>query len=281
MGVWRDVWAMLKLDTVYLFAPLTFLASAHQRLVVITSLSEEARQRGERYVGLIDRERITQIGLSADQIERAAAELSLPAAERLASSVKEACAVAYEKAPQIDDRTTQTLELLIRELVGAVSAEMDARVLLALLGDEARTFEPTEPLFGERVDRLLPDAAFDIEEAGKCLALDRYTACVFHLMRAVEVGLRAACDSLNATIVNRHGEGLGWGMLTANLDKAISAMPKGEERDAWQKIPALLHSVNRAWRTKTAHPKATYTKEEADVVWRISQDCLEELALRL
>jgi hypothetical protein len=39
-------------------------------------------------------------------------------------------------------------------------------------------------------------ASFDIEEAGKCLAFDRGTATVMHLMRVLEVGLKALAKVL-------------------------------------------------------------------------------------
>ena len=41
------------------------------------------------------------------------------------------------------------------------------------------------------VNDKFPSAAFDIDEAGKCLAIGRSTAAVFHLMRALETAIRA------------------------------------------------------------------------------------------
>ena len=44
-------------------------------------------------------------------------------------------------------------------------------------------------LFGTEVKDHFPSATFDIKEAGNCYALSRNTACVFHLMRVLEIGL--------------------------------------------------------------------------------------------
>lgn len=52
-------------------------------------------------------------------------------------------------------------------------------------------------LFGEEVATAFPLAIVNVEEAGKCLALDRATACVFHLMRVMESGLRATAKPLH------------------------------------------------------------------------------------
>ncbi|HST51346.1 MAG TPA: hypothetical protein VLJ61_04985 [Pyrinomonadaceae bacterium] len=45
--------------------------------------------------------------------------------------------------------------------------------------------------FGQKVADRFPSASYDIAEASKCFALERNTACVMHLMRAAEVGLKA------------------------------------------------------------------------------------------
>jgi hypothetical protein len=45
-----------------------------------------------------------------------------------------------------------------------------------------------EHLFGETVSQKFKDASGDIESAGNCLALGQGTACVFHLMRAMDGG---------------------------------------------------------------------------------------------
>src|ERR1700687_6353897 len=45
------------------------------------------------------------------------------------------------------------------------------------------------PPFGYDVAKAFPRASDDILEATKCYALERYTASVFHLMRAIEIGL--------------------------------------------------------------------------------------------
>src|SRR5439155_6631659 len=52
-------------------------------------------------------------------------------------------------------------------------------------------------LFGEQVTTAFPSVAFDVEEAGNCYAFARPTACVFHLMRVMETGLKALGRSLN------------------------------------------------------------------------------------
>ncbi len=46
-------------------------------------------------------------------------------------------------------------------------------------------------LFGENVRTAFPSAAFDIEQAGNCLAVEANMAAIYHLLRVAEHGLRA------------------------------------------------------------------------------------------
>jgi hypothetical protein len=58
-------------------------------------------------------------------------------------------------------------------------------------------FYGQKELFGPQVAKKFKDAAYDIEHAGNCLALQQPTACVFHLMRAMEVALRLLAHALS------------------------------------------------------------------------------------
>mgnify|MGYP001585324592 CR=1 FL=1 len=72
-----------------------------------------------------------------------------------------------------------------------------------------------ENLFGEQVAKAFPSAEADIQDAGRCLAFNRWTASVFHSMRVLEIGLNALAKELNDTAradcyANYVREGLGY-----------------------------------------------------------------------
>src|SRR5260370_27264994 len=54
--------------------------------------------------------------------------------------------------------------------------------------------------FGEAVYDVIPTARQDIRDAGNCLAFELHTACVFHLMRAAEHGLRKLARRLRVVV---------------------------------------------------------------------------------
>lgn len=152
---------------------------------------------------------------------------------------------------------------LLEELESRFRDDLDTQIFLALSPGDVEKFNPTGPLFGEDVADKFPTSLFDIEEAGKCMAIGRYTACVFHLMRAAEASVAVLAVKLGATVSGGDGETLSWGKLTANIRDKIEAMPKGQSKDEWHAAFMFLVSCNRSFRTKTAHPVATYTGEQA------------------
>jgi hypothetical protein len=135
-------------------------------------------------------------------------------------------------------------------------------------------------LFGDQVATKFPSAGYDIEEAGKSFALDRYTACVMHLMRSLEVALDAvgiAVGLSNAVIeANNSWESLLRKIndqIKANDDKA-PAMNWLLRRDWLAKrqfiidVRAHLFSVKNAWRNPSMHLEKKYTEREAERIFR-------------
>lgn len=137
-------------------------------------------------------------------------------------------------------------------------------------------YSPSEPHFGLEVEARIPRAADDISEAGKCFAVGRYTAVVFHLMRAMEAGVQKISENLGVNNVERE-----WGKLLSDIHGKIAAMPRGGERDEWSQVHANLYHVKQAWRNDTMHPKATYTEEEAREVFDAMKAFMRHLASML
>ncbi len=133
-------------------------------------------------------------------------------------------------------------------------------------------------LFGPKVEAKFPLAAEDIEEAGKCLALQRPTGCIFHLMRAMEVVVKRLGKRLGVKNVEKD-----WARILGVMAAAIAAMPntnKAEQkkREAWAQVYLNLYHVKQAWRNDTLQPKATYTREQAHEVFTATREFMVHLA---
>jgi hypothetical protein len=93
----------------------------------------------------------------------------------------------------VEDRTKVTPALVeseVRHVRECIQSESYRQKFLYVARDRAE-YVDNPSLFGEKVLAQFPSAAFDIRESGNCLAAECATAAVFHLMRAVEWGLRA------------------------------------------------------------------------------------------
>ncbi len=133
-------------------------------------------------------------------------------------------------------------------------------------------------LFGKQVADRFPSAVVDVEEAGKCLALDRATACVFHVMRVLEVGLRALAADLQ---IGRLEE--NWQRLLDQVRKAVNALPRStpdEKQRLSQRSEAAAHlqNVKDAWRNDVMHPHDVYTVEQAHDVFNHARALMASLA---
>jgi hypothetical protein len=125
----------------------------------------------------------------------------------------------------------------IHALKEAVFAELRT-MLFFRMDEEKRTFFEKERLFGDNVGIKFPTASFDIEEGGKCLALGRPTACVFHMMRGMEVGLKALAKDLKIPYAP------SWESYIKQIEANITARHKSKSKK-WKNILNL--SIVRYW----------------------------------
>ena len=91
-------------------------------------------------------------------------------------------------------------------------------------------------------------------------------------MRAMELAVEALGNALGKDV-----NGKVWGVMLADISKAIEAMPKGKARDTWSGVHSHLYHVKQAWRNDTMHPKTTYTETEAAAVFGAVKSFMVEL----
>ena len=134
-------------------------------------------------------------------------------------------------------------------------------------------------LFGPQVAKKFKAAAYDIEHAGNCLALQQPTACVFHLMRAMEVALRA----LGARLKHKVGPKDTLGKILNDISPKLNAMPDKTEtqkrkKERWAEARANLFHVKQAWRDNSMHGKQIYDREHAYAIFRAVSTFMTHLA---
>jgi hypothetical protein len=135
-------------------------------------------------------------------------------------------------------------------------------------------------LFGEEVFAAFPSAIEDITEAGACLALERPTACVMHLMRVTEAGLKALAAKVGVTKQN------DWGAYMREIDKELGARMKAAgkhtpDESFYAEAAAQFGHVKTAWRNPTMHIEKTYTPQRAEEILLAVKSFMTHLAGRI
>ena len=139
-------------------------------------------------------------------------------------------------------------------------------------------------LFGPTVEDAFHSASFDIDEAGKCHAFRRSTACVFHLMRVLEIGLGVFARRF--MVPSDH---TNWHNIIEGIEKAVRGMGADPNRGAdWKEQQEFFSQaashfmvLKDAWRNYTAHARGKYTVDEAGVIFINVRAFMQKLATRL
>jgi hypothetical protein len=164
------------------------------------------------------------------------------------------------------------------ELPGRLYAELNALLIFEIPLNKREFLEDDEPLFGPVVNAAFPHTREDIEEAGKCLAYGLPTGAVFHLMRAVETACSVVVKSFGGDTHKEDGEPHTLGGFFNQVEAKVKKMPKGPDKDAWNKLAGLMSSLNRGDRTKVCHPGRFYGDPQAEGLYAVTKSFLEEAA---
>jgi hypothetical protein len=169
---------------------------------------------------------------------------------------------------------------MLRELRQRIIDELSADVLLRLPRDFAAYFDDTR--FEKTVFVAFPSALTDVEEASRCLALGRNTACVLHLMRAAEPVIHALAAELSVAYEYR-----GWDpiirKMRSELEKSYDAMDPGMKgrKDFFSNALDRLTGLKDALRNPTMHGRIHYDATRAYDVYRAVRNFMEICAAEL
>ena len=139
--------------------------------------------------------------------------------------------------------------------------------------------------FGPKFQTSFSTAVFEIDEAGKCHALGRSTATVFHLMRAMEIGIRAVARSLGIPDPVKDAE-RNWGKILEKIKKELESRHTNSswqpgDKDFFAEAYASLDAVRVAWRNPTMHVENKYIEDEAEHIFVTVRGFMKKLSSRL
>lgn len=172
---------------------------------------------------------------------------------------------------------------MFEELVNRLKDELQEHCFLKIDPDAADRYLLPTKTWERVIERF--GVHFDVEEASKCFALGRYTACVFHLMRVVETAVLRLQEFLDKPDPKAHFGSVIGKLERLNNKTEFNDLPERLKpcRSFLIGILPQLHAVKDSWRDKVSHvdgvivPKDVFTEEMASGVYSATLLLMEKL----
>ncbi|KQO49970.1 hypothetical protein [Methylobacterium sp. Leaf85] len=240
----------------------------------------QARLNGEELI--LDIEQMKTIYEAAGLMRAASQQLGLVVCASAARDLGD----CFERLPpprqhglMLNERQLGDLINGLEYLLRTFRDELDSRPLFAMPTASADLYDQPRPLFGEVVDDAFPGSAEDIAEAGRCMAVGRWTAAVMHLMRALEPPL----DLLAAYV--QVAPGTNWNKSLNEIEaklRGISKRDHGVDEERWAAEAAShFRAFKNAWRNHAMHARSFYDQERATEIFEAVRALLRHLATKL
>jgi hypothetical protein len=190
--------------------------------------------------------------------------------------------------------TLAELSFELKELQREMAEALSINKFIILPASDAGFFD-NYLLFGFDVAKKFPQANIEIKAAGTCYAIGGYNACVFHLMRAAEVGARSMVTRLKVQKhLIRNGRPIplelcDWGTLIAALEKGVQALSQGtatskrkkDNFEFYNHAVGAFRNFKDAWRNNVSHMRKDYKQDEAKDIIDNTRQFMRHLATKL
>ena len=170
------------------------------------------------------------------------------------------------------DLRANALHSSLTLIIGGLIANLQARLFLFVPTSKA-SFYNSASLFGDS-PLIFPEAMNDMIDAGTSYAADLPTACIFHLMRVSEFGLRALAGRLRVSLRDNGKacriEYATWNKVLDAIDskiKAIRSLPSGAAKSSrlmfYSDAASHCRHIRDIWRNEVSHTRTRYNEYEA------------------
>lgn len=179
-----------------------------------------------------------------------------------------------------DEKISKTLHASIQSKLKKLDNILDAELSILkgfIIENKRYSIEiltaKIEKLFSANTfDKLPSIAQFDFKECGMCLALDRYTASAYHILRGIEDVLKFYYSTLT-TIAPTTSD--TWFKFTQGIEDGIN---NGTINPApAEELRMNLDNLRKFYRNKTQHPDKIYTEDEVQDLLGIGVKTVNEI----
>jgi hypothetical protein len=159
----------------------------------------------------------------------------------------------------------------LHECLHRLQDELAQPRFYSLAPDKLDFVKQYPPFFPTEITSTFPATNKELSEATHCYAFERNTSCIFHLMRALEIVLKAFAERIGATFETRN-----WGEIIASIEPKLDAKSIEDSE-----ILAYLRNIKNAWRNSTMHVERDYNEEQAFDILRNTKNFMLHVAKRL
>jgi hypothetical protein len=218
---------------------------------------------------------VPELGGMLGELMRECEKVDLPMTLVHLKRIKE----GVEKGTFFDPKT---MNQQLQELMSRMWDELDSHVFYQIESSKSQYYEQPEKRIGPEISNSFPSATLELIDASKCYAVGRNTACVFHLMRALEVGL--ACMAAVFGVSSDH---TNWQNIIEQIESKIRELSKTkpknwkEEQEFYSQAASYFMVLKDAWRNYTAHMRGRYDEDEAQRIMDNVIGFLKKLSVKL
>lgn len=247
-------------------------------------------------VRCVDDEPGFMMGMDIDEKARKKVIERLPSVEHHFQSLglSISAETAKELAEEVSNREVrhsfQWLHDHLENVEKIAEKELKGKFFLYIPPERIRYWPSTKPestpLFGKQVADKFPSAGYDIMCSGLSYGTSLSTACVFHLMRVMEMGLAALGKVFGVSAAHAN-----WETILNQIESKIAGMRSDpvwkvlpdckDQQEYYSQAAAYFRTVKDAWRNYTMHSRAKYTEEEAEQIFNAVKGFMRKLAERL
>ncbi len=155
-----------------------------------------------------------------------------------------------------DEADIGTVMAMVAGFVGDYQREL-SKHLFFRVPDEEKAFYDNVQLTTAAMNAF-PSAVPEVDNAGKCFALDQPTAAVLHLMRALEIPLSALVSALNFVPSSPN-----WQVVINECEREIKKLKDKADQEFYGEAASNFLYFKNAWRNHAAHGRDTYDKRQA------------------
>lgn len=185
--------------------------------------------------------------------------------------------------------TWQQMGEELRVLRECIEADLEKHLFAFILPSKFEVMLTTANPPWEEIVTQFPDAKMDVMHAGECYAFELNTACVYHLMRITEYGLRKIAKDVGVKLTDKGKpmpvEYATWDKVINGINTKIAAtrsLPHGAKKSKrlqfYSNTAENCSYLRDLWRNDVAHARKDYNDGEAVGVFNRVKDFMHLLA---